>query len=187
MKLSVLVSIQNDAGNTTVVREVFTLERGSLAPGTLGLQIDEAKDMLSAIQDRMVAEQVKAAITDKVECPTCGTPRRHKDARDIVVHSLFGTLRLASPRWWHCSCTAHETQTFSPLAAVLPERTTPELQYLEAKFAGLASYGLSAKLLAEVLPLGRRLHATAVRLHTRAVAQRLEDELGDEHRSFIDT
>ena len=53
-------------------------------------------------------------------------------------------LRLASPRWWHCSCSAHDTATFSPLAAVLRERTTPELVYLQAKFAGLVSYGLSA-------------------------------------------
>ena len=38
----------------------------------------------------------------------------------------------------------------------------------------------SARLLAEVLPLGRPLHATAVRLHTQAVARRLEDGLGTE-------
>ena len=37
-----------------------------------------------------------------------------------------------------------------------------------------------------MLPLGRPLHAAAVRLHTQAVAQRLEDELGPEQRSFID-
>ena len=80
-----------------------------------------------------------------------------------------------------------ETRTFSPLAALLPERSTPEVVYLEAKFAGLTSYGLSAELLGEVLPLGRPLHATAVRFHTQAVAQRLEDELGDERCSFIAT
>ena len=43
----------------------------------------------------------------------------------------------------------------------------PELRYLEAKFAGLTSYGLSARLLAEVLPLGRPLQATTVRRHLR--------------------
>jgi hypothetical protein len=70
-----------------------------------------------------------------------------------VVRSLFGTLRLASPRWWHCGCQPQARATFSPLAAVLPTRVTPELQYLEAKFAGLVSYGLTAQLLGEVLPL----------------------------------
>jgi len=133
----------------------------------------------------MIGEQVKAAIAEQVACPACGSPRRHKDARDIVVRSLFGTLRLTSPRWWHCPCSPQGSRTFSPLAAVLPDRTTPELQYLEAKFAGLASYGLSAKLLAEVLPLGRPLHATVLRRQVLGVAQRLEDELGIERCSFI--
>jgi hypothetical protein len=60
---------------------------------------------------------------------------------------------------------------------VLPERTTPELLYLEAKFAGMMSYGLSATLLGELLPLGRSLHPTSVRRHVQATAQRLEAEL----------
>lgn len=79
-----------------------------------------------------------------------------------VVCSLFGALRRASPRWWHCSCTPGETRTFSPVAGALPQRTTPELQYLEANFAGLASYGLSANCWPTSCPLGRPLHATAV-------------------------
>jgi hypothetical protein len=36
------------------------------------------------------------------------------------------------------------------------------------------------------LPLGRPLHPTVIRRQTHAVAQRLENELGDEHTSFID-
>ena len=103
-----------------------------------------------------------------------------------MARSLFGTLHLASPRWHHCGCQAQPSATFSPLAGLLPERTTPELSYLEAKFAGLMSYGLSAKVLAEVLPLGRVLHATELRRRAQAVAQRLEDELGPEQPSFIE-
>ena len=81
--------------------------------------------------------------------------------------------------------TAAGVRTFSPLAVVLRERTTPELSYLQARFAGLVSYGLSADLLNEILPLGRALHATTVRRQVQATAQRLEDELGDEQPSFI--
>jgi hypothetical protein len=36
------------------------------------------------------------------------------------------------------------------------------LSYLHGRFAGLVSYGLSADLLNEILPLGRALHATTV-------------------------
>jgi len=84
------------------------------------------------------------------------------------------------------SCQPQSTRTFSPLVAGLPERTTPELLYLESKFAGLVSYGLSAKLLAETLPLGRPLHPIAVRLHAQATAERLEDDLGPEQPMFIE-
>jgi hypothetical protein len=187
MKISVSVTIEAGDDAPIVVDEVFALDRGALAPDTVGLRLQEAKGLLAAVQEKMVHEQIRAALAAQAACTGCGSAHRHKDSRDIVVRSLFGTLRLPSPRWWHCSCTDHKTATFSPLAALLPTRTTPELLYLEAKFAGLASYGTSARLLAEVLPLGRPLHATAVRLHTQAVAQRLESELGEEQPSFIDT
>jgi hypothetical protein len=39
----------------------------------------------------------------------------------------------------------------------LAERTSPELAYLETKFAALVSYGLTIKLLEEVLPIGQDL------------------------------
>jgi hypothetical protein len=60
------------------------------------------------------------------------------------------------------------------------------LLYLESKFAGLVSYEQSARPLAETLPLGRPLHASAVRLHTLAAAERLESELGPEQPMFAE-
>jgi hypothetical protein len=136
------------------------------------------------VQDTVVEHQV-AALSDQAGCPDCGIPRRHKDSRRIVVRTVFGVLRLDSPRWWSCPCTPRVARTFSPLAAALRERTTPELSYLQARFAGLVSYGLSADLLNEILPLGRALHATTVRRQVQATAQRLEDELSEEQPTFI--
>src|SRR5664280_893073 len=189
MRVTVSVTIQPDGdGAPAVAGDVFTCERTSpLAPDTVGLHLDEAKALLTGVQDTMVAAQARAAVAENAVCPGCGAARRHKDTRQIVVRTLYGVLRLDSPRWRQCGCTPHAHATISPLTALLPERATPELMYLEAKFAALASYGASANLLGELLPLGRRLHATAIRFHTRAVAQRLEDELGDEQAGFIDT
>ncbi len=48
------------------------------------------------------------------------------------------------------------------------------------------SYGLTVQLLDEVLPLGRTVPASTIRNVTRAVAQRLEGELGEEQPMFID-
>jgi hypothetical protein len=187
MKLTVQVVVHADDETETVVRDVFILQREEpLTSDTLGLRLAEAKDLLAAVQDELVAHQVSTALHAQVACPDCGVPRRHKDSRPIVIRTLFGTLRLPSPRWWHCPCLPRVARTFSPLAAILPQRTTPELSYLQARFAGLVSYGLSADMLGEVLPLGRALHASTVRRQVQATAQRLEDELGDEQPSFID-
>jgi hypothetical protein len=186
MRMRVQVVIDSDEDGPPVVHEVANVERGDLHIDTLGLQLAEAKDLLQKVQAVLIGEQVQACLTEHENCPACGRARHHKDADRIVVRTLFGTLHLRSPRWWQCSCQPQPTRTFSPLAAVLPERCTPELLYLESKFAGLVSYGLSARLLAETLPLGRPLHATAVRLHAQATADRLESELGPEQPMFID-
>src|SRR3989454_935187 len=48
------------------------------------------------------------------------------------------------------------------------------------------SYGLTVKLLQDVLPIDEPLEAVTIRNHVLMVAQRLEDVLGDEQWSFID-
>ena len=50
----------------------------------------------------------------------------------------------------------------SPLAALLPERASPEMLYLETKFASLVSYGLTVRLLGELLPLDQPIGAERV-------------------------
>ena len=72
------------------------------------------------------------------------------------------------------------------LAELLPERTAPELAYLENKFAAMISYGLTAKLLAEVLPTGANINVAGVYRNLQRVAERMEAELGDERWQFID-
>jgi hypothetical protein len=186
MKVRVQIIVEADDDQPPAVHEVAHIERNDLRAETLGLHLTEAKDLLQRVQEVVVAEQVRGYLDEQLPCPECERPRRHKDATTIVLRTLFGSLHLRSPRWWHCSCRSQPTRTFSPLAAALPERTMPELLYLETKFSGLISYGQSASLLAETLPLGRNLHATTVRRHAQASAQRLEDELGPEQSMFIE-
>jgi hypothetical protein len=54
MKTTVLIMLHADDDTQTVVREAFTVQRGALAPETLGLQLEEAKDLLSTVQDTLV-------------------------------------------------------------------------------------------------------------------------------------
>ena len=51
MKITVQVVLHADDDTQTVVREAFTLTReAALAPDTLGLQLQEAKDLLAAVR-----------------------------------------------------------------------------------------------------------------------------------------
>ena len=118
-------------------------------------------------------------------CSHCGTPRRCKGHHQIVVRSLFGKLLLLSPRLYTCACQVDATRrSSSPVAELLPERTTPELRYLEAKWAALLPYDVTVDVLSEVLPL--QVNHTTVYRHLQQVAQRLEAELGDEQPFFIE-
>ena len=49
MKVTVQVMLHADDDTQTAVREAFTLTRAVLAPDTLGLQLQEAKDLLAAV------------------------------------------------------------------------------------------------------------------------------------------
>jgi hypothetical protein len=165
VRVQLVIEVDDDddhRDHSPTVHEVAQIDRDALSVDTLGLHLEEAKQLLQKVQSVLIGEQVRTCLARQVACPSCGRPRAHKDARTIVIRTLFGTLRLSSPRWRQCLCQPQTARTFSPLAAALPERTTPELLYLESKFAGLVSYGLSARLLAETLPIGRPLYASAV-------------------------
>jgi hypothetical protein len=73
----------------------------------------------------------------------------------------------------------------SPLATWLKAHSSPELLYLETKFASLMSYGLSIRLLSEVLPIADEVNATSMRRHQQQIAERIESELGEEQFQFI--
>jgi len=184
MRVTVQVVLHADDDTQTVVREVFTLTREARRTRWV-CSCRRPKTCWPRCRTRWSSTRWPPRCPPRPACPDCGNPFRHKDTRRIVMRTLFGVLRLDSPRWWSCPCTPRTAaRAFSPLAAVLRERTTPESSYLQARFAGLVSYGLSADLLNEILPLGRALHATTVRRQVQATAQRLEDELGDERPEF---
>jgi Domain of unknown function (DUF4277) len=185
MNITIQVIIGSDSGTPELVQDVAHLQREELLPETLGLSLAEANALLASVQRAMVTEQIAQYHVQHTTCERYGKPYSRKDTRPIVYRTVFGTLQLPNVRLLHCPCQPHPTRTFSPLADLLPERTAPECLYLEAKSASLMSYGLTIKLLEEVLPLDS-LNTTFVRHHLQAVAQRCEDELGDEQAMFIE-
>jgi hypothetical protein len=186
MKLKLQLIIESDSGETEVVQEVIKLERHSLRPENLGLTLSEAKELLLEVQRAMVTYQGTGYVTQHIPCPKCGKSQSRKGKHQIVLRTLFGKLRLDSPRLYHCGCCGKEDCSFSPLAELLTERTAPELAYLESKFAAMIPYGLTAELLAEVLPIGGDINVAGAYRNLQGVAERMEAELGEEKWHFID-
>jgi hypothetical protein len=157
-----------------------------LQPDNVGLSLAEAKALLQQLQQTLVEQQSAEYLAQQSSCSDCGKKRLRKGDHEIVYRTPFGKLRLESPRLYRCGCQPHRTRTFSPLADLLKERTAPELLYLESKFSALMSYGLTTKLLEEVLPIDEALNRATVRNHLYRVAERMEGELAEEKVFFIE-
>jgi hypothetical protein len=186
MKFRVQLVMQGDNGRPEVIQEIGELQRGTLRAEELGLTLAEAKELLRGLQQALVTGQTAAFTEEQMHCQSCGKHRVRKGQHGIVFRTLFGKLSLQSPRYYQCSCSTADAKSVSPLAAILAQRTAPELAYLESKFAGLMSYGLTVSVLSEVLPLDTTISTTSVRRQVETIAQRMEGELGEERVSFID-
>lgn len=186
MKVKIQVVVESDNGDPQVIQEVTQIERGSLKPENLGLSLAEAKTLLQNTQRILVEQQVAEYSQQQELCLHCSKKLLHKDKRTIVYRTLFGKLYLQCHRLFHCPCQEQPTRSFNPLATLLPERTSRELLYLESKFGSLMSYGLSVKLLKEVLPIEGEINPTSVRNNLHSIGKRLEDELSEEKGGYIE-
>src|SRR5699024_5878798 len=179
MKMTIQVVMESEE-HAEVVEEIACLKREELLPETLGLTLAESKNILQKMQEALVPAQVDEYIEHSHVCADCGHALGCKENRGIVVHSLFGKLTVSSPRFYTCSCQQRATKSFSPVASLLENRKTPELQYLAVKAAALESYELSAHWLREVLPLDQDVNATSVRRQVEEVAGKLDADLPEE-------
>lgn len=180
MKFKVQLVIESESGVPLLIQEVAEIEKDSLQPENLGLTLAEAKELLQNTQHSIASQQITQYQKQQELCSHCGKKLCHKDKRTIVYRTPFGKLQLQSQRLFHCPCTEQPTHTFNPVAKLLKERTSPELLYLESKFASLMSYGLSSQLLQEVLPIEGKINPTSIRNNLHALGKRLESELPKE-------
>ena len=187
MRIRIQVIIEADQETThTCVKEVACFERGPLSPETLGLRLDEAKQMLAGVQQVMSAQQVEVYVEEQRQCSNCQQPLAYKGHHQIALRTFFGKLTLSSPRFYTCSCQPHQQRSWSPVAALLSERSTPEMLRQEVQWASLLSYGVTVKFLGDLLPMEHQLSTSTISRHVHQVAERLEGDLGEEQSSFIE-
>ncbi len=187
MRIRILLQVAPDDGDFGVAEEVATLAKGVDRLEEVGLSLADGKAVLGGLQHRLVGLQVAAHAERHRHCAACGKRLRAKGSYPIVFRSLFGDIRLASPRFRRCRCQGQGgPATVSPLRELLPDHVAPERLYLEARWASLAPYAATAAMLADVLPIEERINATTIRDHVLRVAERAEAELGEERPCFID-
>jgi hypothetical protein len=179
-----LITVFDDG--TEHQQDMAELARAETTLATLGLTLEESKQLLAQVQHTMIDQQVATYLDQQRPCPACGQKRPLKQQATAPFRTLFGLVRVPNPRWQQCACQLQASKTFRPLAALLLERASPELLYLETKWASLVPYGVTATLLHEVLPVDHKHSEITVRNHTLRMARRSEQQLGAEQALFIE-
>src|SRR5262245_36222781 len=98
MKVRVQVVIEADASKLGDVQDILEITREELHPETVGLTLDEAKIVLERIQQRIVEQQAVVYLRTQSHCPQGRKKRYHKSDHTVTLRTLFGKLRLKSPR-----------------------------------------------------------------------------------------
>jgi hypothetical protein len=163
-------------------REVMTVEARELAMETLGLSLSEGKALLAGVQDFVVAQQVHEDLEWRRVCPNCRGLYTSKNSGSTPVSTVFGHVEVPNPRWNRCPCQTDGPKTFRPMRTWLNGQTSPEMLYLETKWASLIPFARVADLLKEVLPTTDTVNQETIRTHLYATAERIERELGDERQ-----
>src|SRR4051794_8222739 len=186
MRIEIQLRIVADDNSVISEGEILQFDKGDDRLEGIGLSFDEAKAALAGIQGGVVTAQAASFLARHRSCDLCGSLLLSKGPGRTRFRTAFGTIVLSSPRFHHCSCQPGAARTFSPLNLLLTERIAPELLYLETRWASLVSYGMTADLLKDVLPIGGTADASTIRRHLHKVAGRHDADLGDEQLDGLD-
>lgn len=179
MRIVLKMIVESDDVHVENETELVRLDRGNHSeerPPELGMTMKEAKSLLVATQRAMVLAQSQRIVEEASHCACCGAPLKVKDRRQIVYRTLFGKMRLSSPRLSACPCrNSISKQSLSPLANVLKDRSHPELLYLTTRWASIVSYGTTSILLADVLPIDDTMSCSSIRNAVVRIGQRMDE------------
>lgn len=147
-----------------------------LAAEEVGLSLVEGKEILAELQRLMLQTQMEEYAVCKRVCPECLKLRRQRDCRTRTVQTLFGTVVVDARRISICPCSntmGFVDLSFSPLAALLLDRCTPELRRVQPELGARHSFREAGRLLSTLLPCSPTNHTT-IRNWTRHVAEEIE-------------
>ena len=185
--MKIAIRLQIEAGDSGPCdEEILSLDKPHDQLERLGLSLAEARELLARVQERIVGAQAAAFVADHRCCDACGRHLWSKGQTSFRFRTPFGDVPVTGPRLKSCPCQGATCGTFSPLTGLFTEHVSPEMLYLETKWASLVPFGVTVELLKDVLPVGITLNAQTVRNNLQRVATRMEGELGQERTSWAE-
>jgi len=171
-------------GDSDTVEEgdgvLVVVERPDCSLAELGLTLAEGRSLLAKVQAELISKQVQWWLSGQARCQKCGAALSHKDSRSTVLRTAYGKVTVKSPRLWSCACqeTAQTPQrVVHPLSKALTRRVTPELEYLEAKWAAHLPYRQASAMLKEVLPLDKGISSSGIRDRILDLGKQLDADI----------
>ena len=177
MRMIVEAHLVDDDGCTERV-QLCTIDR-PLTTDPLGMSLAEGKALLAAAQQHLVNGQCDGIASEHAQCDHCQARLGLKGWHQRQIKTVFGLVEVKSPRVRYCQCAGKARGTsFSPLTLVVPTSMTPELEYLQVKWAAHLSYATATRLLSEVLPVADTISISSVKRRVRVVGAALEQAVG---------
>ncbi|UUZ76922.1 ISKra4 family transposase [Polaromonas sp. P1(28)-13] len=177
MRMIIEAHLVDDEGCTERV-QLSAIDRESTTD-PLGMSLAEGKALLAAAQHHLVNGQCQGIASAHAHCEHCGARLGVKGWHQRQIRTVFGLVKVQSPRVRHCRCSGKATgASFSPLTQVVPTSMTPELEYLQVKWAAHLSYAAATALLSEVLPVADTISVSGMKRRVRVVGAALEQAVG---------
>lgn len=128
MRARLVLQMMDDDGETIATETVADLAKVAKGAEDLGLSLSEAKTLLAKLQQAMVETQVESWLRENRDLD--GHRLRSKGSYPVTFHTLFGDVRLKSPRY--ClprTAGGNGPATISPLRKLIPDHIAPCASY----------------------------------------------------------
>ena len=92
MRLIIEARLEGGGTSKTEATTVAVVERKDRSVADLGLTLAEGRALLAEVQSLLVSAQTAGWMERQLACDRCGSMLAHKDARSIVVRTVFGKV-----------------------------------------------------------------------------------------------
>jgi hypothetical protein len=175
MRMIIEARIDDGVGGGEAIR-LAEFERLDGDLKQLGLNLAEGRSLVHEAQRALVCAQTRVVVSASLNCPQCGRALSIKATHAIRYRTVFGKVTIDSPQLRVCKCVQDRSaKSFSPLALAIPLRVSPELEYLQVKWAAHLPYAVPTALLKEILPVDQTISTSGLRNRVWAVGQELDD------------